>query len=272
MSGAQSNTFGALLRYWRNARGLSQLDLANGAEVSSRHLSFLETGRAKPSREMILQLSAALDVPMREQNTLLRAAGFTEHFSEPGIGEALDPLLRSTVDRMMAQQEPYPLVVMNSHYDIVQMNGGAMRLFAHAMGERIAQLPAQPNALKLVFDPAGLRPVMAGWEETARELLLRLQRGIIQFPADTALKQLLSSLCGYPEVPPDWRIPNFESPSHPTVQFAVQLGEQRYGFLTALTVFNAPQNITIEELRLESYFPLDSATDKLCRQLAAAAG
>lgn len=264
-----SNMFGALLRYWRNARGLSQLDLAASAEVSARHLSFLETGRARPSREMVMQLSAALDVPMREQNALLRAAGFSDAFAEPGLGEALDPLLRKTVEHMLAKQEPYPLLVMNSHYDVVQMNHAALRLFGLALGDRAHALVQRPNVLRLAFDPEGLRPLIADWSACARHLLLRLQREVLQRPADTALKQLLSSLCSYDGVPADWRVPDLSEPSLATFNLHFQLGEQRYGFLTALTVFNAPQNITVEELRLESYFPLDDATDALCRMLAA---
>ena len=263
-----SNIFGALLRYWRNARGFSQLDLSATAEVSARHLSFLETGRARPSREMVMQLSAALDVPMREQNSLLRAAGFSDAYAEPELGEGLDPQLRGMLERMLAQQEPYPLIVMNSHYDVVQMNGAALRLFGHALGERAQGLAVRPNLPRLVFDPEGLRPLLVDWDSCARYMLLRLQREILQRPADLALKQLMSSMCGYAGVPANWRVPDLEQPSHATFNFQVELAGVRYAFSTALTVFNSPQSIAAEELRMESYFPLDDVTDALCRRLA----
>lgn len=265
---ASANAFGALLRYWRNARGLSQLDLAASAAVSSRHLSFLETGRARPSREMVLQLAATLDVPMREQNALLRAAGFADAFADPGIGDALDPQVRRTVERMMSQQEPYPLVVMDSHYNVMMMNHAAQHLFVYALGERASLLAPVLNAFRLAFDPQGLRPVIRDWESTAKQLLLRLQREVMQRPADSDLKHLLSTLCGYPDVPSDWRTPDLETPTAATFNLQLTLDGDDYAFLTALTVFNAPLNITVEELRLESYFPLDAATDSLCRRLA----
>jgi hypothetical protein len=176
--------------------------------------------------------------------------------------------VRRTVERMLAQQEPYPLVVMNSHYDVVLMNHAAQRLFTHLLGERAQRLPAPPNSLQIAFDPDGLRPLIQNWESMARQLLLRLQREIIQRPADAELKRLLSCLCSYPDVPTDWHIPDLETPSNATFHFHIHLGEHHYGFLTALTVFNAPQNITVEELRLESYFPLDEVTEALCRRLA----
>jgi transcriptional regulator with XRE-family HTH domain len=264
----RSNLFGALLRYWRNARGLSQLDLAATADVSARHLSFLETGRSRPSREMVLQLASTLDVPLREQNALLRAAGFSDQYTEPGLGEAQDPLLRSTVERMLAQQEPYPLVVMNSYYDVLQMNHGAQRLFAYVLGERVAQVKMPLNALQLLFDPNGLRPLMPDWSDTAKHMLQRLQRESMQQPANMQLKQLHSSLCSYPDVPPDWRSPDLTAPNSAALSFGFELDGTRYSFLTALTVFNTAQNITAEELRIESYFPLDPQTEQLCRKLA----
>lgn len=260
--------FGVLLRYWRNVRGLSQNDLAATADVSSRHLSFLETGRAQPSRDMVLRLGAALDVPMREQNAMLRAAGFADQFADPGLGDTLDPLVRRTLGRMLRQQEPYPMLVMNSYYDIVNMNAAAQRVFSHLLGDRLAGLTPPLNVCKLAFDERALRPVISDWAEGARFILLRLQREVLLRPADAGLKELLATLCTYPGVPMDWRTPNLEVPCAATFNVSFDLEGKRYGFLTALTVFNAPQNITVEELRLESYYPLDDATEELCMRLA----
>ena len=260
--------FGMLLRYWRNARGLSQNDLAATADVSSRHLSFLETGRAMPSRDMVMRLSAALNVPMREQNGLLRAAGFADQFAEPGMGETLDPLVRRTVEHMLQKQEPYPMVVMNSHYDVVRFNDAALRLFTFILGDRIAELGPTPNAMRMIFDERALRPFLCDWPANARFALLRMQREVMQRPADVAHKQLFSELLAYPGVPADWRTPDLQEACSATFNGHIEVAGQRYGFLTALTVFSAPQNITIEELQLESYYPLDDVTDALCQRLA----
>ena len=163
----------ALLRYWRGLRGMSQLDLATAADVSSRHISFLETGRANPSRDMVLRLGATLDIPMREQNALLAAAGFSDVFRDTEMGD-LDPYIRDALQRMMNQQEPYPLVVMDRHYNVLMANVAATRFLNIVLGERMGSL-TDINIMKLVFDPLGFRDVITNWEQLAKGLLSRLQ-------------------------------------------------------------------------------------------------
>jgi transcriptional regulator with XRE-family HTH domain len=260
--------FPALLRRWRTARGLSQLRLASAAAVSARHLSFLESGRARPSRDMVLRLSATLGVPMREQNALLTAAGFAEVFHDRGLGEAMDPRIQHVLSRMLSQQEPYPLVVMSRHYDLLMTNAAAARLIAALVGERrLGQLGSR-NLLKLVFDPAALRPHIDDWPQVARALLLGVQRKLLHDPSDTGLRELLSALCSYQGVPDDWRTPDLSRSLEPTLQVRLRLGDELLSFVTVLTVFNAPQDLTLAELQIESYFPLDAATERACQQLA----
>jgi transcriptional regulator with XRE-family HTH domain len=266
---ARSDTlFPALLRYWRRRRGLSQLDLAVAAEVSTRHVSFLETGRAQPSREMVLRLGATLDVPMRDQNEMLAAAGHGEQFAEPGLGRGLPPAVEQVVERMLAQQEPYPMAVLDRRYDVLRTNAAAARLFALFIAEPGA-VPSPLNVFHLLFDPRLARTFVSDWEQVAHGLVARLHREALSKPEDGALAALLRGLFAYPGVPDRWRHPDFSVPSEPTLAFRLRRGGEELAFLTTVTVFNAPQNVTLEELRIESYFPLDDRTARACERLAA---
>jgi len=165
--------FPALLKYWRNRRGLSQLDLALAAEVSARHLSFLETARAQPSAEMVLRLCTSLQLPLREQNALLRAAGHEAAFAEPALDTQRDTPVHKAIQRMLQQQEPYPMVVMNRRYDILSANAAAARLFPRITLDP-TRLATPPNVFHGLFDPRLSRSFVVDWERTARQLLARL--------------------------------------------------------------------------------------------------
>src|SRR5216684_3786239 len=191
MPRSETRLFPALLRHWRTLRGLSQLDLALAADVSSRHVSFLETGRAQPSREMVLRLATTLSVPLREQNDLLRAAGFPDAFAEPGLEGGQPPGVAQAIDRMLAQQEPFPMTVLDRHYSVLRTNGGGTRLLA--------------------------RPFVVDWERVAHAFVSRLHRETLAKPADAGLAALLRSLFEYPDVPEAWRQPDFSTPSDPTL-------------------------------------------------------
>lgn len=267
MLGVPDRAFSALLRYWRGLRGLSQLDLAGAADISAKHVSFLETGRSKPSREMVLRLGNTLAVPLRDQNALLEAAGFRAAYREVEPA-AFDDQIRRALRTMMQHQEPYPLLVMDRHFEILMANDATFRLLEMLLGPKAR---VERNALKLLFDPDLLRRFVVDWAAVARVLLLRLQRDILVRPGDAGLTQLLSELCRYPGVPADWREVDYETACEPTMSFRFESGGQQLGFLTTMTVFQAPQNVSLEELQIESYFPLDDATQALCEQLAHAA-
>lgn len=245
---------------------MSQLDLAGVADVSAKHISFLETGRSQPSRDMILRLASTLAVPLRDQNALLVAAGFTAAFREPEA-DAFGPEVQRALHCMMKQQEPYPLVVFDGSYDLVMRNTATQRLLHAMLGERAE---SERNVLRLLFDPTLLRPYVVQWETVARSLLSRLQRESLSRRHDDGLRSLLSGLMRYEGVPPQWRTPDFESPSEPTLCVRFNHAGVQLGFLVTLTVFQAPQNVSLEELQIESYFPLDDATEQVCRALAAA--
>lgn len=261
--------FSALLRHWRTRRGLSQLDLALAADVSARHVSFLETGRAQPSREMVLRLGATLGVPLRDQNAMLRAAAFADEFPEPSLEGGLPSEVALAIERMLRQHEPFPMVVLDRHYQVLRTNEGAARVFARLIADPGA-MPAKPNVFSLLFDPRLVRPFVVDWEKVARGLTARLHREALARPGDADLAALLRSLFDYPGVPVAWRQPDFSIPSEPTLTLRFKRDVLELGFLTTLTVFNAPQNVTLEELSIESYFPLDDATAERCAELARA--
>jgi transcriptional regulator with XRE-family HTH domain len=260
--------FRSLLKHWRSARGMSQLDLASAAEVSARHLSFLETGRAQPSREMILKLAGTLGLGLRDQNTLLDAAGFAPAYGETTQGRPFDAAIEAAIARMLAQQEPYPLVVTNHRYDVLRMNLGAARTLMRFMAKPAA-IGARMNVLESVFDPDLVRPFIENWAWVARHLLTRVQREALGRPGDDALRELVHSLCSYPGVAGEWFMPDLSLSMTPVLPVTMARDGLRLSFLTTTTVFNAPQDVGLEELRLESYFPLDTATERACAALAA---
>jgi transcriptional regulator with XRE-family HTH domain len=259
--------FPALLKYWRGRSGLSQLDLALTADVSSRHLSYLETGRAQPSQAMVLRLMSALNVPLRHQNDALIAAGFEAHFPEPAMN-ALAPAVQWALDRMLQQQEPFPMTVLTADYSIVQSNAAARRVFeAFAADPHV--LAAQPlNMFALVLDPALGKCFVHDWPVVARHMLMRLQRELSR-TGDMRLAALLDRALQYPDVDPSWRFPDEDAKSYDTLALWLQRGDLTLGFMTTLTAFASPGNVLLDEMRLESYFPLDDATQVACEELAA---
>ena len=255
--------FAALLKYWRGARGLSQLDLAVAAEVSSRHVSFLETARSQPSVEMVLLLAETLDIPLRDRNELLRAAGFAAHYAEPRLDEALTGVLGTALATMLEHHEPYPLLVIDRLYGIVQTNRAGGRLLAVA-GIDVDQ--PNLNLLKVLFDPA-IQAQLDNWPEAASGALRRLQRELFHRPQDEAMQTLLGELLSSPGVPDSWRQPDPAAPSEPVITLKARLGGQALNFLTTMTTFNAPLNVTLDELRIESWYPLDDVTARLCAEV-----
>ncbi len=259
--------FPALLKFWRGRHGQSQLDLALSAGVSARHISFLEAGRSAPSADMVLRLMAALDVPLRHQNEALRAAGFLARFAEPAL-DAISPAIDWAVERMLHQQEPYPLTLLAADYRIVRRNNAASKLF-----ELFVQEPAlavEPlDMFTLLFDPALARPFVVEWEQLASRMLARLHREMLHAGGDARLASLLDRALRFPGVNAQWRRPDLSTRIDSTLEVWLQRDDLRVGFMTTITVFSAPRLVTLEELRIESYFPLDEATRKTCERLAA---
>lgn len=262
-----SRLFPVLLSHWRKRRGLSQLDLAVEAEVSARHVSFLETGRAQPSAEMILRLLSVLRVPLRAQNEALRAAGFPARFPEPGPND-IPPAIDAALTKMMEQQEPYPLTVLSGDLTILRSNRAADRLFA-AFIAKPEELPPVRDMFTLLFDDRFMRPFVVDWESQARGMVSRLHREHLDRGGnDDRLGALLDRVLSYPGVPPSWRHPDPTAEIAPTQTARLARNDLRVGFLITITIFSAPQQVTLEELRVESCFPLDDETRRVCERLA----
>ena len=259
--------FRALLKYWRGARGMSQLDLALAADVSARHISFLETGRAQPSREMLLRLATTLGLTLRGQNELLVAAGMPPEHAEPPSGAPLAASVERAVERMLRQHEPYPMFVLNRHYDVLRANAAGARIFSAFIAEPEA-LGAPPNELRAAFDPRLMRPFVLDWPRLARATLARLQREALSRPHDDGLRILIDEALRYPGVPKDWRRPDLSASTEPTLTFAVARDALRLEFFTTTTVFSDPRDVTLEELKFASHFPVDARAEAHCRALA----
>lgn len=258
--------FGARLRQWRGARRMSQLALAVEAEVSSRHLSFLETGRAQPSREMVLLLAGVLDVPLRDRNALLAAAGFVPIYRETPLRAPEMAHVRRALDFMLRQQEPYPALVVDRRWNLLMQNAAAGRLFGPFLADAPADDP--PNVMRLTFHPRGFRPYFTNWEALAGPLVQQLHRDV---GTDESTRALLDELLASPNVPRQWRTPDPAAASAPLLSLALEKGDFRVNLFTTIATLGTPQDVTLQELRVECFFPADEATEALARRLAASA-
>jgi len=261
MSSVQSEPVGNLLRDWRKRRHLSQLDLACEAEISTRHLSFLETGRSQPSREMLLHLAEQLEIPLRERNSLLVAAGYAPVFQERAFGDPALQAARKIVDLVLAGHEPYPALAVDRHWSLIASNR-TVALFVAGVDASLLKPPV--NVLRLSLHPAGLAPRIANLAEWRSHLLSRLRRQI-DLSADPVLAQLFSELSGYP-ISGGKKYVSRTDYAGVAVPFRFSTESGILSFLSTTTVFGTPVDITLSELALESFFPADSATaDTLSR-------
>jgi transcriptional regulator with XRE-family HTH domain len=261
--------FGQVLRQWRLARRMSQLTLATEAEISSRHLSFLETGRAQPSREMVLLLAGVLDVPLRDQNVLLTAAGYAPIYRETALGAPELGQVQQALHFMLEKQEPYPALVVDRHWNVLMQNGAAGRLFGLFLDrEAMAHVPGPPNAVRMIFHPRGLRPYIANWEALAGPLVQQIHREAVGGIPDEGTRRLLEEVVSYPGVPARWRTPDASAHSAAVLPLTLHKGELTLRFFTTIATLGTPQDITLQELRVECFFPADEATDDRARALA----
>jgi transcriptional regulator with XRE-family HTH domain len=257
---------GQLLREWRAARRLSQLDLALDANISTRHLSCVETGKAQASRELVARLADALDMPLRERNALLVAAGYAPHYPESALSTPALAQVRRAIEAMLAQQEPYPAFLLNRHWDVLMTNPAAARVNRHVLGGRDS---AHSNMLRQFFDPHDLRAAVGNWEEIAGHLIRHLHNEVAAAPSDAKARALLEEMLAYPGVPARWRQRELEQLPSPLLTTVMRAGNAELRFFSTITTFGTPRDVTIDELHIESCFPVDEATAQLCRELAA---
>lgn len=258
---------GVLLRDWRAARRLSQLDLALAAEVSARHVSCVETGKAQPSREMIARLADALDMPLRERNALLVAAGYAPKYPETALSTPELSQVRRAIECILEQQEPYPAFLMNRHWDVLMANRAAMRVNRFALGGRDSP---HRNMLRHFFDPQDLRAAVVNWEEIAGGLIHHLHNLVASAPSDAKARALLDEVLAFPGVPARWRTRELESAPSPLLTTVFRRDGQELRFFSTITTFGTPRDVTVDELHIECCFPEDEATAEFCRKLARA--
>lgn len=258
-------TFGALLRHWRTSRRLSQLGLAVEAGISARHLSFLETGRAQPSRDMVQLLAGMLNVPLAERNAMLVGAGYAPVYGERSLGAPELAHVRRALEFTLRQQEPYPALVLDGYHDIVMRNDASRRIFEIFLGP----LPATRtvNGLRTIFHPNGLRPFVANWDEMAECMMQGLQRQIAE-TANARLVELRDELLGYPGVPSRLGAMS-ASEAPPIINLHLKKDDLALQFFTAVSFIGRARDITVQDLKIECFFPADAATDQFTRRLAA---
>lgn len=258
---------GALLREWRQRRRLTQLGLACDAEISARHLSFVETGRARPSREMLLHLAGRLELPLRERNRLLVAAGFAPVFPERSLADPALAPARRAVELVLHGHEPYPAFAVDRHWNIVAANLASERLLGLA-GPALLAPPV--NILRLSLHADGLAPHIVNYVELRMRLLTRLRRHC-EITADAALGQLLDELDGYPFPPAD---PGADGEGEDfagvVMPVRIRTDDGELALFGTIAVFGTAVDITLAELALESFFPADAATAGILQRWAQA--
>lgn len=247
---------GDLLRGWRQRRNLSQLELSLGAEVSSRHLSFVETGRAKPSREMVLRLADELEVPLRERNALLLAAGFAPVYPERPLGAPEMESVRQALDRFLRAHEPYPAVVVDRYHSLVSAND-ALDLLLDGVAPELLEPPA--NGMRIALHPRGMAPRTLNLPEWSAHLLHRVRREV-QITGDDRLANLYEELAGYPGV--EVSVPHETDPAEILTPLRLRDpdGGGELAFFSTLSTFGTAVDVTLSELAIEAFYPANART------------
>jgi transcriptional regulator with XRE-family HTH domain len=262
------SAFGDLLRHWRRVRGMSQLDVAAAASTTPRYMSFVETGRSRPSREMVQRLAGAMDVPLRDRNGLLVAAGYAPIYPQHDVGHpALEPVM-GALARLLRQHEPFPAVVMDRRWDVVRVNDGAARLFRGLCAPDPVPDPA--NVLRLMLEPGPVRSAVRNWDDVAPALLERARREAVGGVMDLETAELVQRL----RTGADAAVLATPRPIAPVVPFV----DVEYSFLgvdlrwfSIISTIGTPVDVTAQELRLETFVPVDEETAIRWRDLSAAA-
>lgn len=267
-----ANELGELLRHWRDMRGRSQFDLSLDAGVSQRHISFIESGRSVPSRQMLMDIAQALDVPLRERNALLLAAGYAPIYSEGAWNASEMQSVTSALGRILRQHEPFPAVVMDRYWNVLMTNDAAPRFFNRFID--MAARTGPRNMLHLMFDPQGMRPFIANWDDVAKSLIQRVYHETVGRVLDDKTRELLAALLAYPDVKTEWRSPESLNAapvtrSMPVIPIGFVMDDTVLNYFSMVTTVGTPQTVAAQELRLESMFPADDATERYHESMTA---
>jgi transcriptional regulator with XRE-family HTH domain len=247
--------FGDLLREWRRRRNLSQLELSLNSDVSARHLSFVETGRSKPSRDMVVRLAETLEVPLREQNTLLMAAGYAPLYAERTLeSDDMEPV-RSALDRFLRAHEPYPALVTDRHHNLLASND-ALATVTSGCAPQLLEAPA--NAIRVALHPEGMAPRTLNLAEWSAHLLARLRREAL-LSGDPALEELHAEMAAYPGVETELRAEE-RSAADIVVPLRLADGEDELAFFSTICTFGTPLDVTLSELSIEAFYPVNAKT------------
>jgi len=263
--------FASRLRAWRQKRGLSQMELAIEAEVSQRHVSFLELGRTAPSRRMVLHLCAALDVPLREQNAMLLAAGFAPVWRQSALGTQDMAMIDRALDFMLGQHEPFPAFVLDRQWNLLRANRGGERFAGFLLGlPTFVPDPAAPANLADAFlAPEPMRPLFTNWDEVVSYFLRTVRADALADGTDET-RNLLQRLLAYPDVPEIFETAQAEIGPDPVLAMNIEKGDVAMRLFTTLATLGTPLNVTAQEIRIECFFPADEASAALFRSWAAA--
>lgn len=261
-------TVGALLRWWRDRRGLSQMALAHRAGVSPRHMSFVETGRSRPGREVLIRIAEVLELPFRETNALLEAAGYARRYHESALDDEAMERLREMLRFVLDRYEPYGAVVVDAGWRLLLANQAHQRLSQRILAETGEPPPAggrgEINLMIELFRPGGFRERLANWPEVAHHLLDRLRRQVAGNPTRNDVRELLERLESY-DLPPE---PAIRPPDLPVLPMHFVLGDVELRLVSLITTFGAPQDVAAQELRLEAFLPADEATEQALHAMA----
>lgn len=269
-AGERPAGFATLLRERRRGQGISQMALAGDAGLSQRHLSCLESSKARPSRAMVLQLAEALALPLRERNRWLVAAGFAPLFAERALHSPDMAPVQHVLSLLLQQQDPYPALVLDAGWNVLQANAAIQRLLAwlapggdvDALWRRVCG-DGPPNLMKLTLHPDGLRPYIRNLDELGPGLLGRAIREARESPQAA---QTLAVVLAYPGIPPRWRLAEVWTPLAPVLPTRIGVGDATLSFITMLCSFGTPLDLTADNLRVECLFPADAFTEAFLRQ------
>jgi transcriptional regulator with XRE-family HTH domain len=265
---SKKNDLGDLLRQWRGVRSRSQLDISADTGISQRQISFIESGRSIPTRSTLLGIAQALEIPLRERNSLLLAAGYAPVYSDAAWNSDEMTSVNKALERMLAQHEPYPAIVMDRYWNVLRTNDAAPRFFNCFID--MSTRPAPRNMLHLMFDPEGMKPFVADWPTLARSLIQRVRRETVGHVVDQKTKDLLTNLAAYPDVQSDWTTPDSLS-ALPTIPMSFSKDGATLNYFSLVTTVGTPQTIAAQELRIECMYPVDEETEALHTKLLAAA-
>jgi transcriptional regulator with XRE-family HTH domain len=256
------NDFATALRYWRDKRGYSQLRLSAESRISQRHISFLESGRSQPSRELILKLGTVLDIPLRQRNVMLLAAGFAPAYQERKLSDPELASVKQALDFMLAQQAPYPALVVDRLWNLVMSNGPAAMMMRWLLDMPDSQpIPREGvNILQLMLDPQAVRKHLVNWQEVCADLLHWIQREAMSDGPGSEATRLLEQLVALPGIKAASQTPNLDTRVLPFLAMTIRKDGVELNLFTSIATMGTPHDVTVHELRIESFFPADAAT------------